>query len=214
MLFKIIVLKKFTNSTEKHLGVFFNKVAGPQNSNFIKKRLQHRFFPAKFVKCLRTPCFTDHFHRLFPPVWGFQPANLFGLRLRQRCFSVNFAKSLRTSFDRTWLFLVFIWEFWEVFQNSEKLLISCKVAGFQPPNTVKNYFKSVFQVYERLLLRPVVSPEVSFLIIYTCGSVSLQFRLPILPLLLILLMLLIRSSRLVVFCKKGVLMNFALESHF
>ena len=68
MLFKIIVLKKFTNSTEKHLGVFFNKVAGPQNSNFIKKRLQLRFFPAKFVKCLRTPCFTDHFHRLFPPV--------------------------------------------------------------------------------------------------------------------------------------------------
>ena len=58
MLFKIIVLKKFTNSTGKHLGVFFNKVAGPQNFNVIKKRLQHSFFPAKFLKFLRTPCFT------------------------------------------------------------------------------------------------------------------------------------------------------------
>ena len=51
MFFKTIVIKKFVNFTEKTcVGVFFNKVAGPQNSNFIKKRLQHRFFPAKFAK--------------------------------------------------------------------------------------------------------------------------------------------------------------------
>ena len=30
-------------------GVFFNKVAGPQNCNFIKKRLQHGLFPVNFV---------------------------------------------------------------------------------------------------------------------------------------------------------------------
>ena len=41
------------------VGVFFNKVAGPQNSNFIKERFQHRIFPAKFAKFLRTPCLTD-----------------------------------------------------------------------------------------------------------------------------------------------------------
>ena len=33
----------------------FNKVAGLQACNFIKKRLQHRCFPVKFVKFLRTP---------------------------------------------------------------------------------------------------------------------------------------------------------------
>ena len=36
------------------VGVFFQKVTGPQISNFIKKRLQHRFFPVKLAKILRT----------------------------------------------------------------------------------------------------------------------------------------------------------------
>ena len=55
MFFKTIVIKKFGNFTEKTCaGVFFNKVAGPQNSNFIQKRLQQRFFPVKFAKFLRT----------------------------------------------------------------------------------------------------------------------------------------------------------------
>ena len=38
----------------------FNKVAGLKTCNIIKKRLQHRHFPAKFVKFLRTPVFTKH----------------------------------------------------------------------------------------------------------------------------------------------------------
>ena len=33
----------------------FNKVAGLQACNFIKKRLQHSCFPAKFANFLRTP---------------------------------------------------------------------------------------------------------------------------------------------------------------
>ena len=33
----------------------FNNVAGPQTSNFIKKRLQHKCFPLKVPKFLRTP---------------------------------------------------------------------------------------------------------------------------------------------------------------
>ena len=37
--------------------VFFDKVTGPQGCNFIKKRLQHRCFPVKFAKYLRTPFF-------------------------------------------------------------------------------------------------------------------------------------------------------------
>ena len=52
MFFKIIVFKKFVNFTG--VGEFF-KVAGPQNYNFIKKRLQHRFFAVNFVNCSKTP---------------------------------------------------------------------------------------------------------------------------------------------------------------
>ena len=33
----------------------FNKVAGPQVCNLIKKRLQHRCFPENFAKFLRAP---------------------------------------------------------------------------------------------------------------------------------------------------------------
>ena len=40
----------------------FNKVAGLQACNFIKKRLQHGCFPVKFVKFLRTP-FSDNTSR-------------------------------------------------------------------------------------------------------------------------------------------------------
>ena len=103
MFFKITVLEKFPNLTGKQLclGVFFNKVADPQNRNFIKKRLQHKFFPVKFTKFLRIICFTEQWlllQWLLLTVLGFLPASLLKKRLRQRCFSVNFAKFLRTSF--------------------------------------------------------------------------------------------------------------------
>ena len=42
----------------------FNEVAGPKTCNFIKKRYQHRWFPAKFAniaKYLTTTLFTEHF---------------------------------------------------------------------------------------------------------------------------------------------------------
>ena len=80
--------------------ISFNKVADPQNSNIIKKRFQHRYFPVKFAKFLRTPCFTDHLPWLLLTVSGFQSATLLRERPWQRCFSVNFAIFLRISFDR------------------------------------------------------------------------------------------------------------------
>ena len=83
------------------VGVFFNKVAGPLNWNFVKKWLQHRCFPVKFVKFLRTAFLKEHLQWLLLTVSGFQPATLIKGILRQRCFSVNFSKFLRTSFDRT-----------------------------------------------------------------------------------------------------------------
>ena len=53
--FKIGVVKNFANSTRKHLcwSLFLIEL----QAFFIKKRLQHRFFPVKSVKVLRTPCF-------------------------------------------------------------------------------------------------------------------------------------------------------------
>ena len=37
------------------VGVFYSNVAGLKACNFAKKRLQHRCFPVKFSKLLRTP---------------------------------------------------------------------------------------------------------------------------------------------------------------
>ena len=38
----------------------FNKVAGSKACNFVKKRLQRRCFPVKFLKFLRTSFFSEH----------------------------------------------------------------------------------------------------------------------------------------------------------
>ena len=49
------VLKSFVNFIEAPvLESLFNKVAGRRAGNFIKNRLQHKCFPVKFVKFLRT----------------------------------------------------------------------------------------------------------------------------------------------------------------
>ena len=67
MYFRIGVLKKLAMFTGKYLywSLFFNKYAGLKACNFIKKRLQHNFFPVKFAKFLRTIFFTEHVRWLF-----------------------------------------------------------------------------------------------------------------------------------------------------
>ena len=62
MFFKIGFLKKFAIFTGKHLCLesLFNKVAGLQRYNFIKKKLQHRIFPVNIAKFLRTVLFIEH----------------------------------------------------------------------------------------------------------------------------------------------------------
>ena len=42
----------------------FNKYAGLKACNFIKNRPQHRYFPAKFTKFLRTPFFTEYIRQV------------------------------------------------------------------------------------------------------------------------------------------------------
>ena len=60
-----LFLKSLQTSQESTcVGVFFNKVAGPQNCKFIKKRLHHRFFPENFVNYSRTPILQRIYERL------------------------------------------------------------------------------------------------------------------------------------------------------
>ena len=56
MFFEIGVRQSFSNFTGKHLcRSLFSDVADLKACNFVKKRLQHRCFPEKFAKFLRTP---------------------------------------------------------------------------------------------------------------------------------------------------------------
>ena len=60
MFFKIGVLKNFAIFTGKHLcwSLFLIKlIKGLKSCNFIKKRLQHRFFPVNIAKFLSTAFF-------------------------------------------------------------------------------------------------------------------------------------------------------------
>ena len=63
---KKAALKNFAIFTEKHLrwSLFLNKNVGLQSWNFIKKRLQHRFFPVNIAKFLRKPVLENICERL------------------------------------------------------------------------------------------------------------------------------------------------------
>ena len=62
---KKVFLKNFANFAGKHLwwSLFLTK-SQTQGCNFIKKRLQHRWFPVKFVEFSRTPIFKNICERL------------------------------------------------------------------------------------------------------------------------------------------------------
>ena len=128
MFFKIVVLKNSQMSVS-----FFNKVAGPQACNFIKMRLEHRCFPVKFAKLLRTPFFTEHLQWLLLTVSGFQFATLLKKRLPQKCFSFS-ANFLRTPFDRTCpddCFLSFTCEFFKNTSFIEHLSKTAQLQNFK-----------------------------------------------------------------------------------
>ena len=126
MIFKIIALKSLQISEKSTcVGVFFHKVVGPQNCNFIRKRFQSRFFPVKFAKFLRAHCFTEHLQWLILEVSGVQPATLLKKRRLQRCFNVNFAKFLRVSFLLTEYLRKT--DFYQINWNSSFLAIICRL---------------------------------------------------------------------------------------
>ena len=65
MYFKIGALKNFENFTGKMnvLESLFKKVSGPQTCKFIKRRLQHKYFPVKLERFSST-LFREHFRWL------------------------------------------------------------------------------------------------------------------------------------------------------
>ena len=62
MFFRIGILKNFANFIGKHLcwSFFLMKLQALRPATLLKTRLQHRCFPMKFAKFLRTPFFTEH----------------------------------------------------------------------------------------------------------------------------------------------------------
>ena len=60
----VLKFRKFYRKTPV-LESIFNNISGLQSCNFIKKRLQHRCFPIKFAKFLRTPILKNICERLF-----------------------------------------------------------------------------------------------------------------------------------------------------
>ena len=71
--YKKTAFKNLATFTGKDLccSLFFNKNAGLQSCNFIKKRLQHRRFPVNFATFLRTYVLKNICERLFErfPTW-------------------------------------------------------------------------------------------------------------------------------------------------
>ena len=104
-----LTFRKFDRKTPV-LESLLNKVAGLEACNIIKKRLQHRYFPVKFAKFLRTPFWrisaNDGFYSflLTAPVLEsllnkfaiLQICKFIKKRLQHRFFPVKFAKFLRT----------------------------------------------------------------------------------------------------------------------
>ena len=62
MFFIIFVLKNFPIFTGEHLcwSLFFNKVAGSQVCNFMKRRFKHSCFPVNIAKFLKTAFLIEH----------------------------------------------------------------------------------------------------------------------------------------------------------
>ena len=83
---KIAILKQFLIFAGKHLcwGLSFNKCVGLQVCNFIKRRLQHRYFLVNIGKFMRTPILKTfrewlllHFQKVFCK-------HIFQIRTQQR----------------------------------------------------------------------------------------------------------------------------------
>ena len=111
-------LKKLQISQESTcVGVFFNKVAGPQNYNFVKQRLHHRFFPDNFLNYLRAPILQRIDERLvLKHQCSFIRTSFFKEHLQWLLLTVS-GSSLQLYSLKETLAKMFICEFCKIFKN-------------------------------------------------------------------------------------------------
>ena len=148
--------------------LFFNKVAGPQSYNFVKKRLHHRFFPQNFLNYLRAPIlqrtyerlvlkhqcsfirtsfFKEHLQWLLLTVSG-SSLQLYSLKeTLAKMFICEFCKIFKNIFRQNtsgWLHLWILRSFPDHFFYRAPLgncLFHAQVAGFQPQDTIRIFHK-------------------------------------------------------------------------
>ena len=155
----IIVRKSFSNFTGKHLcRILLSKVTGPQNWNFIKKRTQTRAFfceictSFKKVSSYRTSPLAPSGRFRFP-AWHFNKRDTAAKMFF--CELWKIFKNISRQNNCRWLFLVFISEFWGVFQSTyyrifrRNYLFHVQVKKLEPPDTLENYFSRSFQTFYR-----------------------------------------------------------------
>ena len=104
-------IKNFAIFIEKHLrwSLFLNKNVGFQSWNFIKKRLQHRFFPVNIAKFLRTPVLENICERLFErfPTWASNITRNMGIE--EDIFSKTKKKHWKFSYmKKTYIFMMLL----------------------------------------------------------------------------------------------------------
>ena len=147
------------------IGVFFNIVAGPQNRNFVKKRLHHRFFLKHFLNYLRasilyriderlvlkhqysfirTSYFKEHLQWLLLTVSG-SSLQLYCLKETLAKFISEFCKIFKNIFRQNisgWLHLWILGGFPDHFfyraPLGNCLFFHARVAGFQPQDTIRS----------------------------------------------------------------------------
>ena len=102
------VLKNFAIFTEKPLcwSLFLHKNTGLQSWNFIKKRLQRRFFPVNIAKFLRTTVLKNICERLFE---RFATTNITSnIGSEEGTFSKTKKNSKSQLDEKTCLFMMFL----------------------------------------------------------------------------------------------------------
>ena len=94
------ILKHLVIIKGKHLcwGLFFNKVAGHQTCNFIKKRLQHRYFLADIRKFITKPVLKNICERLH--FWNVFCENVFQTRTWQKELLVSCCVKVCSNYSR------------------------------------------------------------------------------------------------------------------
>ena len=132
MVFKVSVVKNFSNFTETNLSVYcwgllLNKVSNLKTCNFIKKRLKHRSFIEKFLKFFKKTCFTERLR------WGIQleyhpyihpPYTSVNLKpVITVCFSHFYLKKFKVyyTYSQICVYMYFVFENITIFQQCEQL---------------------------------------------------------------------------------------------